>query len=746
MRLLQRSLVAALLLLLLTVPAVVSAASPDASTAPTCAEGPATIGDTTYGTPCADVIVAPAAVETVRAGPGDDTILAGPVAAAFPYLGVGSQVFEGGSGDDVVYGQRGNDTLRGNEGNDHLFGGIGDDVLRGGPGDDQLGGGFGADGIDGDGGNDFIHGDGTIDRIADSGSGANTDTLSYATGITPGFGGAAVTNAGYVERLPAAAEHGVFLDLTAAAESENGDNGIAAHGGGVDKVEGDDFETVIGTPFSDYIVGTDGPETIYGGGGADAILGGGGGDDLDGGAGADYVDGGTASLRNTSTVSVGLMTPGEGAYSQLYLTGRNGNDIVTAAYSPGSPATVTFSLEGSSIGSFDTSVASEGGCGTPTSTQLVCVLSTPLDSIVLAGMGGDDSLKAVNFPSATTVVILGGDGGDALAGGVESEDVLVDGPDGGGDVLTAFGGDDALLHNDGADQLLGGDGNDLFLSVSICDRQVLKGEAGRDNASWARLKAEPAGANLGIGKAGKPGPAGTPTCPGGSIDLDSLQEIEDLEGSEAGDSFYGDGGPNQLLGHRGPDIYSAAAGNDTILANSGNDNPLDPDPFIDCGEDSDRALVDHPQFGQDATPVNCEAVLEADPNSFQLLPDFPVPTPAPEGTFPVPPQPTPPVSSTPATPHIPAPDRKPPRTMVLAHPRAVLTTAQPRRRVAFRFASSEPGSRFRCRLDRGPYRPCSSPRSYAVPLGRHAVRILAIDATGNADPTPALFRFRVRQR
>ena len=36
------------------------------------------------------------------------------------------------------------------------------------------------------------------------------------------------------------------------------------------------FETVIGTPFDDYIVGTSGAETLYGGGGADLIEGGGG--------------------------------------------------------------------------------------------------------------------------------------------------------------------------------------------------------------------------------------------------------------------------------------------------------------------------------------------------------------------------------------------------------------------------------------------------------------------------------------
>jgi len=712
----------AALLLLLCLPAGGWAVAASAPAPARCAAGPATIGDTTYGTPCADVIVAPASVETVKGGGGDDTILAAPVAAAFPYLGVGSQTFEGGPGDDVVYGQRGNDTLRGGGGNDQLFGGIGDDLLRGGSGNDRLAGGFGADAIDGDEGDDYVHGDGTIDRIFDTGGGS--DTLSYATGITPGFGGAAVEKAGYDELLPAAAERGVFLDL--GAGGENGNNGIAASGGGIDEVEGQSFETVIGSPFSDYIVGTGADETIFGGGGPDAILGKGGDDDLNGGAGSDYVDGGATSPRDASKVSAGLMvSPGDSTYSQLYLTGSSGKDTVTANYSPGPPAAVTFTLEGSSVGSFDPGVATEGNCGAPTSAQLVCSLATPLDSVVLAGMGGGDVLSATNFPSSVTVVLLGGDGGDGLTGGVESEEVLVDGPDGGDDVLTAFGGDDALLHNDGADQLFGGDGNDLFLSVSICDGEAISGGPDRDNASWARLKAQEVGANLGSGKAGQPGAGGTPQCSTGS--LDSMQEIEDLEGSELGDVFYGDGGPNQLLGHLGPDTYFAAAGADTILANSG-----DSDPLIDCGDDIDRALVDrHPQYN-DATPVNCEAVSEADPNSFQILPGFPLPIPPPLVTVPKPPAPP--------------RDHRPPRTKVLARPPAVVTTARQWRRVAFRFASSERGSSFRCKLDAKPFRSCVSPRAYALALGRHAVRIVAVDPSGNADPTPALLRVRVRQR
>jgi Ca2+-binding RTX toxin-like protein len=718
------SLMAALFLLL-CLPTSGSAAA--ASPTPSCAAGPTTVGDTTFGTPCDDVILAPAGVETVKGGAGDDTIVAAPVSAAAEcpsgcFLGVGSQTFEGGPGNDIVFGQRGNDTLLGGEGNDQLFGGIGDDVLQGGPGNDLLAGGFGADYIDGESGDDYVHGDGTVDRIYDTGGG--TDTLSYASGITPGFAATTVTEAGLAEPLPPAAARGVFLDLSTAPEALNADNGIAALGGGVDKVEGQSFEIVIGTPFSDNIVDSGPGQTIYGGGGADVHAGSG---NFVGGAAGDSGDVSGIAPPDPTKISAGLMTPGQGSYSQLYLTGSESGDTVTATYSDGSPASVTFTLGGSSAGSFSPGTAAESGCDSPTSTQLVCTLTTPLDSIVLAGMGGDDSLTAAGFPSTVATVLAGGDGSDSLNGGDASEDVLVDGPDGGADVLNAFGGDDALLHNGGADRLYGGEGNDLFLSVSVCDGNLLSGGNGRDNASWARLNdgtKEGVAADLGSGQAGRLGAGGEPSCGGGG--LDSLSEIEDLEGSNFADAFFGDAGPNQLLGHEGPDIYYARAGADSILANSG-----DADPVIDCGEDIDRALVDLAAYG-DATPVNCEAVREAAPNSFQLLPDFPIPTPPPPAAT-VKPKPV-------------VRDRTAPRTKILARPRAVLTTTKARARAVFRFASSERGSSFRCKLDRKPYRVCVSPRIYLLRRGRHTVRIFAIDSSGNADHTPALLSLRVRQR
>jgi Ca2+-binding RTX toxin-like protein len=692
---------------------VVLPASAIADTSPTCAEGPTTVGGTTYGTPCSDTIVASPRVAAVEGGGGNDTIVA--AAAACPagcHLGVGSQTFEGGEGDDVVFGERGNDTLLGGPGNDQLFGGIGDDLLRGGPGNDRLAGGFGADSIDGDEGDDYVRGDSTIDRIFDTGGGS--DTLSYSTGVTPGFTDP-VSSPGF----PAAGgERGVELEL--GVGGQNADNGLAPNGGGVDEVEAGAFETIVGTPFSDHIVGTGAGETIYGGGGADALEGGGGADTLIGGADGDNVDAGGIATRDTTKVSVGFMTPADATpFAQLYLVGSSGSDDVTASYSS---AAVTFTL---AVGTFDQSPADAGGCTFESATKAVCALTAPLDSVLLAGMGGNDTIEAGNFPFSVSVFATGGEGNDTLKGGEGSEDVLVDGPGSGKDVLAGLGGDEALTHNGGADELLGGNGNDLFLSNSVCDDERIVGGPGRDNASWARI-GEGVEANLAAGTAGRPGSGEVPAC--GGEPLDSLAEVEDLEGSGSGDVFYGDGGPNQLLGHPGPDALFAAAGEDTILANSG-----DADVTIDCGADADTAFVDHPQYG-DPVPIECEAVFEADPNSFKKPTELPPPPPPePEEAPPPPPRP-------------PRIDSQPPQTTIASHPRALLIANRAWRRVAFRFASSEPGSRFLCKLDRKPYRGCASPRAYRVKAGRHVFRVVAIDRAGNRDPSPVVFKFRVLRR
>jgi len=761
---------------LLAVPVAGAAPDPAALAAelptPTCAEGPEREGEVIVGTPCADHIVVPPTVTYVDGGPGDDVIEGSLTTAASTaaltaadcevecHLAVGSQTFAGGPGDDIVYGDRGNDILRGEAGDDRLYGGIGDDRLEGGPGNDWLSGGFGSDTIDGQEGDDFVRGDGTIDHIFDTGGGY--DTLSFATGVTPGFG-AGKAPAG-VTGFPkeAEGERGVFVNL--GAGGQDGDNGVAASGGGVDEVQPGVFERIVGSPFSDYIVGTGANEEIIGGGGADVILGGGGADVILGGADGDFLEaaagsiisgdagvdgcvGGTTQLgcegtakavqlRDPTAVSVGESPAGSGS-TDVYLVGSATADNVTATYTG---AAVAFVLSGGTT--FDAEATDAGGCELgpgPNPTTATCPFGAPatpnvpaLDALLLAGMGGDDTIATAGFPPGATVVGLGGAGADTITGG-PSEDVLVDGPpsDTGADALHAGAGDDAIVHNGGADYLDGGEGSDLFLSVSICDGETIDGGSplanDRDNASWAKNGALGVDARIDLGLVGEVGPNEAPVCPGESFD--HLTGIEDLEGSEGSDVLYGGEGDNQLLGHRGEDTYRALGGNDTIFANSGTR-----DRVIDCGEGIDTAVVDLAAVG-DPAPLGCERVREGGANEFETEIEQPVPAPVTA--------PSPTTSPPPVTKPKPKPDRTAPRTKLLCRP-AKLVRVRPHRAAAvvFRFAANE-RSRFECKLDRRPYRRCHSPMRTRLRPGRHVFRVFAIDAAGNRDKTPSLVKLRV---
>lgn len=667
--------------------------------APSCAEGPETVGTTIVGTPCADTIRLPRNVTTVF----------------------------GEGGDDLLYGQRGNDSLFGGEGADRLYGGVGDDRLRGGPGDDRLSGGFGADSLDGEGGNDVARGDATIDALGDSGGGS--DTLSFATGVTPGFPntGAFFTDAGFP---PSAEGRGVYVDL----DEGFANDGQAPSGGGFDVPlepvsDFGDFETVIGTPFPDYLVGTGGAETFYGGGGADLIDGEGGGDVAHGGADGDgcvevtsedcELNSEEIDLRDPGAIAVGVMAPGAAGGPAVYLTGSDENDRVAASYAAGA---VTFTLTAGSVGQFEAGTA--GGCKAPVGATVSCPVPESPDTILLAGLDGNDVLSAPGLPEATSVVALGNEGDDGLSGG-ETEDALVDGA--GDDTVSAAGRDDALPNNGGADQLSAGAGEDLFISNAVCNGDSLDGGGDRDNANWANFAS---GVTIDMAQhvAGLIGPTGEARCASADL-LTGLQAIEDVEATNGADNLLGDDGPNQLLGRDGSDNMLAGSGNDIILANSG-----DADPTVDCGEGFDTALIDFAPL-VDGPPVGCESVEERAPNSFRP-PDTP-PDPEPE-------TPTQPEIAPPPPPPPPKRDRTPPVTRLRHHPAALLIATGPRRRVSFAFTASEPGSSFRCKLDRQAWRPCRSPRAYLVRAGHHAFRVYAIDRAGNRDQTPALLRFKVR--
>jgi Ca2+-binding RTX toxin-like protein len=685
-----------------------------AEAAPACGEPPEIVGDTMIGSPCADFIPPPPRSITRVFGEG---------------------------GDDVIFGGRGNDRLNGGEGNDRLYGGIGDDQLRGGNGDDRLSGGFGADSaLDGEAGNDLVRGDATIDDIQNTGGG--TDTLSYATGVTPGFfdrpdpPDSFPDFDAYAGFPQTPAGRGAYVNLG----TGRGDNGRAPDAGGYDeRIDTADFEIVIGTAFADYLAGTGAAQTFYGGGGADVIIGGGGNDTAYGGAEGDSCVATTTigcessnpqvAPRSAGTVAVGRMVPSNLAKAALYLTGSSGEDEVTATYAGGA---VTFTLGPNSDVDFDAGLAAAGDCNAPTGGSVSCAVSEAPDSILLAGLGDDDRLAVAGFPVTTSVILLGNDGNDDLSGDL-TEDAVVDGP--GNDTVRAWAGDDAVPNNDGTDQLEAGVGEDLFISDAVCNSDVLNGGPDRDNANWAQFKSAVT-INMATGFAGLVGPQGQAECPNPSL-LTGLVDLEDIEGTSLADALIGDGGPNQLLGRLGADTYFANGGDDVILANSASpENPGDSDPLIDCGDGWDTALIDIPTaWTLDGPLFGCEDVEERAPNSFR-----------PPGTPPDPTPPPPVPASASAAPKKPRPDVKAPQTRIVARPAALAWTQRRTRQVGFRFVANEARVLFRCRVDRGRFRPCRSPRRYRVRTGPHTFRVYAIDAAGNRDRSPAQFEFRVRRR
>jgi hypothetical protein len=82
---------------------------------------------------------------------------------------------------------------------------------------------------------------------------------------------------------------------------------------------------------------------------------------------------------------------------------------------------------------------------------------------------------------------------------------------------------------------------------------------------------------------------------------------------------------------------------------------------------------------------------------------------------------------------IPRSDVDPPQTRIVS-----------RKKLTFRFKSSEAGSTFQCKMDKGRWRKCKSPKKYKrLSAGNHTFRVRARDLVGNLDLTPAKLRFKV---
>lgn len=151
--------------------------------------------------------------------------------------------------------------------------------------------------------------------------------------------------------------------------------------------------------------------------------------------------------------------------------------------------------------------------------------------------------------------LSGGNGKDTLIGG-PGDDFLT----GGNGKETMFGGfgDDYLTGGIGKDILYGGFGDDVLNGGAAND--ILDGGSGNDTATYATATT---GVEVTLAVAGAQNTGGAGT--------DTLVSIENLVGSNFGDSLTGDALANMLNGLSGNDTLNGGLGNDTLNGGSGND-------------------------------------------------------------------------------------------------------------------------------------------------------------------------------
>lgn len=112
------------------------------------------------------------------------------------------------------------------------------------------------------------------------------------------------------------------------------------------------------------------------------------------------------------------------------------------------------------------------------------------------------------------------------------------------------------------------------------------------------------------------------------------------------------------------------------------------------------------------------------------------------GVFVPPNPPVDPPADPPVSPPNPPADTQPPETTITGEP-AKKTKSK---RATFEFAASEVAT-FRCKLDSGQFASCSSPNQLSgLKPGNHSFSVVATDAAGNADPTPATFSWKVKKK
>ncbi len=355
----------------------------------------------------------------------------------------------------------------------------------------------------------------------------------------------------------------------------------------------DDFNITFTQGVGATITGTANGETINGTFRAEAINALDGDDIINGSAGADAIDGGVG----TDTVSYVASTAGV----TISLAGGAG----TGGDAQGDVLANVEKLYGTALA--DTLGGSilintiDGGAGNDTinAGDGADIISGGDGNDTLRGDAGDDNISGgagadvhdggagsdfanyywLNWGGVTTQNLTGvtvdltnnlnntsiaiGDTYIAIEGvnGTVAADMLRG--DAGANFLMGQEGNDTLYGEAGNDTLQGGDGDDLLVGGDGVDSY--QGGLGFDRASyyWSAFGTiAVAGVTVDM--------ANTALSLGAALN-DGYVDVEVIEGTQAADTLYGNGGTNRFDGNAGNDIIDGRAGDDTLFGGAGND-------------------------------------------------------------------------------------------------------------------------------------------------------------------------------
>ena len=420
------------------------------------------------------------------------------------------------------------------------------------------------------------------------------------------------------------------------------------------------------------------------------------------------------TMRKLTIVVPASMTDNGGAAAQL--SGDRLESVDIESRNPGASALPswlgggTFSggrIYSAGAGSFLTSIRADANATAEVTIEGV-VIDHPLGvAIVSAGATAPITVRGVYIKSP-------GQGGiTSSAGTIHVENTVIESAATTSAIYAFAGGSAASTITADHITAVSAGGN-----ASALESQVAVGQAG--NASLTVTNSILRGyANAYLRSA--------PTnSPNGNADLTLRYSNFHVSGSEVN---AGDGSLTASTGNIDADPKFVAAGDYMLLPGS---------PSIDAGDPAAGLTTD---FLGAPRPVDGDAVAGAirDQGAYEVQQPAqpPADPPADPSDPPDPSDPADPGTDPNQPPN--GPDTSAPDTIKGGGPKAKL-----RKKAASFGFSSEAGATFRCELDGKSLATCASPLKLKhLKRGKHLLAVAAVDAAGNADPTPATWKFRV---